>query len=379
MIKFKKIIGSRKVHLSEWRASAPLKQRKGARKMRQAIDITGVRSGRLTAIEKTDQKRKGSILWRCRCDCGKEILAEAGEISRGTRTSCGCARKGRGAKDVTGQRFGRLTALYRLDRKSGSSYLWHCRCDCGKETDVRVSALLSGNTTSCGCAASDRQKSKEKDLTGQRFGRLTALYRLDRKQGNSCLWHCRCDCGQEIDAQAALLLRGDTTSCGCARRGHGVRDITGRRFGRLTALYRLKTEDSAHAMWHCQCDCGRETDVRLSSLMSGATTSCGCKRGEHEPPALHYVDGTCIERIDHPALYANNTSGYTGVIPLKDGRWRAEITFRGKRQYLGVFSDIHLAAEARKKAENRVFGEFLEDYYAEAEAETTDAAIDTAG
>ena len=335
--------------------------------MRQAKDITGARSGRLTAIERTDQKRRGSYLWRCRCDCGKEILAEAGEITRGTRTSCGCARKGQGARDLAGQRFGRLTALYRLEEKSGSSYLWHCRCDCGQETDVRASALLSGNTTSCGCA----RGREAKDLTGQRFGRLTVLHRLEGAGG---IWRCRCDCGKETDVRATLLLRGDTTSCGCARKGRGMKDIAGQRFGRLTALHRLEKKSGSSYLWHCRCDCGRETDVRLSSLLHGDTTSCGCLREEHAQPELQYVDGTCIERIENQKLSANNTSGYTGVIPLKDGRWRAEITFRGKRQYLGTYRDIQLAAEARRKAEQRIFGEFLDEYYAAQKASATESA-----
>ena len=341
--------------------------------MREGIDISGMRSGRLTVLERTEQKRNGAYLWHCRCDCGQDAFATANEISRGTRKSCGCARKGREAKDIAGQHFGRLTALYRTERKSGSSYLWHCRCECGRETDVRLSALTSGNTTSCGCVSDETRRSRAKDLTGQRFGRLTVLYRLDDSNGKGVLWRCRCDCGREADVQAKLLLRGDTASCGCARKGQGVKDVTGRRFGRLTALYRLDNENSDHSYWRCRCDCGREKDIRLSSLVSGDTTSCGCKLQEHEPPPLHYVDGTCIEQIDHPPLRTNNTSGYTGVIPLKDGRWRAEITFQGKRQYLGVFRDIHLAAEARRKAENRIFGEFLDEYYA---AETEDAAKD---
>ena len=342
-----------------------------------AADITGVRSGRLTALERTDQKRSGAFLWRCRCDCGREVLALAGEIARGTRKSCGCAR-GK-AKDIAGQRFGRLTALYRLEGKSGSSYLWHCRCDCGAETDVRLSALTSGNTTSCGCAGDDCRRARAKDLTGERFGRLTVLYRLDDSGGRGVLWHCRCDCGAETDVLSGLLLRGDTTSCGCARRGRDVKDITGQRFGRLTALRRLENGRGGRTFWHCRCDCGRETDVRLSSLLDGDTTSCGCRLGENGQPPLHYVDGTCIEQIDNPPIRANNTSGYTGVIPLKDGRWRAEITFQGKRQYLGVFSDIHLAAEARRKAEGRVFGEFLDAYYAETAKDGADdgAAVPT--
>ena len=60
--------------------------------------------------------------------------------------------------DLTGQRFGRLTAIERVRSYSTTAQknhfaVWHCRCDCGKEINVRSGNLRSGNTTSCGCAA----------------------------------------------------------------------------------------------------------------------------------------------------------------------------------------------------------------------------------
>jgi hypothetical protein len=57
--------------------------------------------------------------------------------------------------DLTGQKFGRLTALKRIDNYINSSgkcvAKWECICDCGKITYVATSALISGGTTSCGC------------------------------------------------------------------------------------------------------------------------------------------------------------------------------------------------------------------------------------
>lgn len=55
-------------------------------------------------------------------------------------------------KDVCGQRFGRLTALYRLHnyKKSNCSY-WLCVCECGNLIEVRLNTLTSGDTKSCGC------------------------------------------------------------------------------------------------------------------------------------------------------------------------------------------------------------------------------------
>ena len=41
-----------------------------------ADDIAGLRSGKLVALEKSDIRRRGATLWRCRCDCGNEVLLE---------------------------------------------------------------------------------------------------------------------------------------------------------------------------------------------------------------------------------------------------------------------------------------------------------------
>lgn len=53
-------------------------------------------------------------------------------------------------KDITGQKFGRLTALHRTDTVKGKTK-WLCLCDCGNLTEVRISHLTSKHTTSCGC------------------------------------------------------------------------------------------------------------------------------------------------------------------------------------------------------------------------------------
>lgn len=57
-------------------------------------------------------------------------------------------------------------------------------------------------------------------------------------------------------------------------------DLTGKRFGRLVALYRVK--DYVHpggdrkAMWLCECSCGGKREIRAHTLKSGFTQSCGC-------------------------------------------------------------------------------------------------------
>lgn len=56
-------------------------------------------------------------------------------------------------------------------------------------------------------------------------------------------------------------------------------DITGERFGRLTALKYVKTVNR-QVMWLCRCDCGSETNVSTSNLRSRRTKSCGCLKNE---------------------------------------------------------------------------------------------------
>ena len=114
-------------------------------------DISGMRSGRLTAIERTSEKRHGSYLWRCKCDCGGEILVETYRIKKQLTKSCGCGRKQKHMAEIEGKKFSSLTAVKRTEKKRGSSYLWECRCDCGNTVYVTANSLLSGNTKSCGC------------------------------------------------------------------------------------------------------------------------------------------------------------------------------------------------------------------------------------
>lgn len=58
--------------------------------MRRLIDITGHRYGRLTALEKAEKDKLGYYLWLCRCDCGSTIKARSNSLRMGNTLSCGC-------------------------------------------------------------------------------------------------------------------------------------------------------------------------------------------------------------------------------------------------------------------------------------------------
>lgn len=53
-------------------------------------------------------------------------------------------------EDLTGKKFGRLTCLECVGTQNGKA-LWRCKCDCGNEVIVGAYNIKSGNTQSCGC------------------------------------------------------------------------------------------------------------------------------------------------------------------------------------------------------------------------------------
>jgi hypothetical protein len=56
-------------------------------------------------------------------------------------------------KDLTGQTFPNslLTVISYAGVDKQRQSLWHCRCECGNEVVVRTGNLKNGNTKSCGC------------------------------------------------------------------------------------------------------------------------------------------------------------------------------------------------------------------------------------
>ena len=60
-----------------------------------------------------------------------------------------------------------------------------------------------------------------------------------------------------------------------------LRDITGRRFGKLVAIECSGSKEQSgrqRVFWNCRCDCGKTAVVDSGNLREGGTQSCGCGR-----------------------------------------------------------------------------------------------------
>lgn len=119
------------------------------------IDLTGLKFGLLTVLDRSTPAGQ-PIKWRCACECGSRTVVSAHHLKGGTK-SCGCLRLTK-ADDLSGEKFGRLTATERSSNDDRSRATWKCFCECGNTIIVQATSLKTGNTKSCGCLKSDTSR-----------------------------------------------------------------------------------------------------------------------------------------------------------------------------------------------------------------------------
>lgn len=270
---------------------------------------SGQRIGRWTVLDKSTTTSSGEKKWLCRCECGTERYVLERTLLYGGSESCGCLRKERTREAVshnlTGQVFGELTVLGRSEHQPKNGGIW---------------------------------------------------------------WHCSCACGNTYDVSGTLLVNGKRTHCPdrCHERNYALADITGQKFRMLTALYPTEQRDAkGSVIWHCRCDCGNEVDVSYNSLMYTHIQSCGCKKKEHDQELggfLTHIAGTSMEMLKSKKIPTNNTTGTKGVYLIR-GKYVAKIVLQKKAYYLGTYNTLEEAAEARRKGEELLHSGTV-DYYA---------------
>lgn len=93
--------------------------------------------------------------------------------------------------DLSGQRFGRLTAIAFTGKTGPQGRVWACRCECGRAAEVPVRDLRSGHSRSCGCG--QRQAAaracEARATHGKRGTRLYTIWRAMIQ---------RCECKSNI-------------------------------------------------------------------------------------------------------------------------------------------------------------------------------------
>lgn len=90
-------------------------------------------------------------------------------------------------KDLTGQKFDRLTVIKRAGTSKSGKALWLCECSCREHNQITTttSNLITGNTKSCGCLHKESAKrtGKANIIHGDTD---TRLYRIFRGMKDRC-------------------------------------------------------------------------------------------------------------------------------------------------------------------------------------------------
>lgn len=272
--------------------------------MSKALDFTNHRFGKMVAVKRTADKRNGSFIWLCKCDCGNERRVSSNTLSCSPPKSCGCDKKGP-TKDITGKKFGRLTAITRLNLSANGDYNWKCICSCGNEHITTIGRLQFGDTKSCGCLNLERITLH--GYTGSPTHKAY-LKMLDR---------CFGECYEEYYS--------DVTVCG-----------------------RWLIGEEMKSGFECFLeDMGEKPNNLTLNRIHGAKeySKENCEWASHS-----------IQNYDQK-MKSTNTSGRTGVSWHKEKeKWRATITKNKKVIHLGYYDDIAEASKARQEAELKYYG-----------------------
>ena len=230
----------------------------------------------------------------------------------------------------------------------------------------------------------------KKDLTKQKFGRLTVIEQADdyiNPKGRHCAkWLCQCECGNVIEVVGTHLKNGNTKSCGCIRKEQCIKrnskSNTYEIYSDYVKMYTIKGEpffidlddfDKVKIItWHRNNEGYIYGKLKRKNIslhryvmncpdnmtvdhIHGALTRNDCRKN-------NLRIATRSQNGMNKGLRIINTSGITGVSWHNlSQKWRARIMVNGKEIYLGLFTNFNDAVEARKKAEEKYFGEWSYD------------------
>lgn len=159
-------------------------------------DLTGNKYG---DIEVGNALSNGKYI--CRCRCGKQYIATKYTLESWNFTNCGCNKTDRIVAKDTKYRDAEFGDW--LVNKFIGNNIAECTCrKCGNTKRVKLSNLLNGSSTSCGC-----EKYRE-DLSGKIIG----TWKVNKWLGDG-LWECQCNRCGTVDSSTTYMLKSYNKIC----------------------------------------------------------------------------------------------------------------------------------------------------------------------
>lgn len=225
-----------------------------------------------------------------------------------------------------------------------------------------------------------------RDLTGQKFGRLTVLGRAEDRYSATnrkyIMWRCKCDCGNEVIEYANHLRNGVNISCGCLRRDNM------RKLNKNYNAYEIYNDyvkmftTKGEPFFIDTDDLDKVKDICWSKNQGGylggwdGTNQVLLHRFITNCPSNMVVDHLNKDITDNRKAnlrvtngsYNNmnrdvtryNTSGHIGVCwNNKQQRWIAQIGYNNQTIYIGCYKNIQDAIRAREEKEKELYSETI--------------------
>lgn len=179
--------------------------------------------------------------------------------------------------------------------------------------------------------------SKTKDLSNKKFGRLTVI-RLDKKASyGEWKWLCECECGNKVSVSGRSLRRGATKSCGCLR-NEAVSQANTKHGLSETKIY--------HIWEKMRARCRNDKDPAYANY--GGRGICVCEEWDKDFLAFYkwsinngYSEKLSIDRINNDGNYEpSNCRWATRKQQMNNTRTNHMLTHDGKTKTISQWADF---------------------------------------
>lgn len=233
------------------------------------------------------------------------------------------------AIDATGHRYGRLTAIAPVKTPKGAPRRWKFLCDCGVEQTAPLRLVRFGTVRSCGCLRRETTAVlRTRDFAGVVIGRLTVQSPGPRDDAGRLTWQCLCACGVAVLLTSSVLGRKNPTkSCGCLQRESAA---AARRAEKQDNPISRTPEYRAAMRKKIRSVPERAMAERVSRMLAWALASIGAvKRGRtfdllgYTPAALR----AHLEKQFLPGMSWSNRGNWEvdHIVPISSARCEADV------------------------------------------------------
>lgn len=180
--------------------------------------------------------------------------------------------------------------FYKLDNKNKNRAWVIAECPmCHKDYETMAQSIRGKNYIKGCYDCSVHAERNHIDRAGKTYNGIYVKEEYGRaKHGYKWLAVCPM-CGKDFVIDGSQL--GVQKSCYTCHQTNQWEDLTGQRFGKLTAIERIyRTDKTRHNWWLCQCDCGGEKIVEASELKRNNVSSCGCLTSKGELDVMQWLN-----------------------------------------------------------------------------------------